>query len=219
LLNSGDWYSKTNSLGVLAAYWVMPFRKRARVWVINKGETTVSGTCLLASGSWHWDSLSLYFHAAYQQLDHFMTVAQQGKDFTFLDLKGKRGVYAGDILQVQKDIGGWWGEGDEKIYVDGSQFPDDFGTGSEDYYGYSWGHPETFSRIFYGQPLGNANLSDRGGITVNTRKRDLDAMPFSTSFHFDMESWNWFGGPVNYRLACFWYEKPSVKPAINNHEK
>ena len=114
----------------------------------------------------------------------------------------------GDMLQVSKNVGGWWGEGDEKIYIDGSSFPDDFGTGTEDYYGYSWGHPETFNHIFNAQPLGNANLSDRGGTTVNIRQRDLDAIPFSKSLHFDMESWNWFGGPVNYSLICFWYEKP-----------
>jgi hypothetical protein len=49
---------------------------------------------------------------------------------------------------------------------------------------------------------------DKGGTTVDLRQRDLDAIPFRHSLRFDMESWNWFGGPVNYALACFWYEKP-----------
>ena len=34
--------------------------------------------------------------------------------------------------------------------------PDHIGTGSEDYYGYAWGHTETFSRPFIAQPIGQA---------------------------------------------------------------
>jgi hypothetical protein len=37
----------------------------------------------------------------------------------------------------------WWGEGDEKIWVDGEAFPSIFGTGTEDYYAYSWGGKHT----------------------------------------------------------------------------
>jgi hypothetical protein len=35
----------------------------------------------------------------------------------------------------KKNIDWWWGEGDEKFFVDGEQFPSTFGTGSEDYVG------------------------------------------------------------------------------------
>jgi hypothetical protein len=79
------------------------------------------------------------------------------------------------------------GEGDEKIYIDGSVFPDDFDTGSEDYYGYAWGIRKYFAILHRAQPIGNVNLSDRGGTTVNTRKRSLDAIPFKKSFRFDTE--------------------------------
>jgi len=93
------------------------------------------------------------------------------------------------------------------VYIDGSKFPDHFGTGTEDYYGYAWGHPETFNNIFTGQPIGDANTGDKGGTSVNSRVRSLDAIPFHHSLLFDMESWQLYGGPVNYALACFWYEK------------
>ncbi|MFI5193623.1 MAG: glycoside hydrolase family 172 protein [Chitinophagales bacterium] len=208
LIHTRDWYAKVDSNGVMASYWVMPYRHSARVRVINSSSSTVSGSLKVATGDWHWNDRSMYFHAGFKRMNQFMTEAQKGEDFNYLDLKQKSGLYVGDMLQVSKNVGGWWGEGDEKIYIDGSSFPDDFGTGSEDYYGYSWGHPETFNHIFNAQPIGNANLTDRGGTTVNIRQRNLDAVPFSKSFHFDMESWNWFGGPVNYSLICFWYEKP-----------
>lgn len=41
-------------------------------------------------------------------------------------------------MQDNKTIDWWWGEGDEKFFVDGEKFPSSFGTGSEDYIGYAW---------------------------------------------------------------------------------
>jgi hypothetical protein len=64
--------------------------------------------------------------------------------------------------------------------------------------------------MFFSQPIGNANLMDKGGTTVDSRERDLDAIPFGHSLRFDMESWNWFSGPVSYAWACFWYEKEKL---------
>ena len=45
----------------------------------------------------------------------------------------------------------WWGEGDEKIYVDGEAFPSLFGTGTEDYFGYAWSTTETFAHAYHAQ--------------------------------------------------------------------
>src|SRR5678816_2319496 len=143
----------------------MPFRNKVVLRLINKGNEKVSGSLVVSTGNWKWDKASMYFHADYKRMDKFSTEPRTGKDFNYLRLKSKTGVYAGDLLQVNKAVGGWWGEGDEKIYIDGSTFPDDFGTGSEDYYGYAWGHPETFNHIFTAQPIGNANLSNREGTT------------------------------------------------------
>lgn len=215
LLTAKDWYSKSDTLGNMAAYWVMPYRHSASVRLVNKGSEKITGSLHVSAGVWVWNSRSQYFHAGFRRMDHFMTQKYTGQDFTYLDLHGKAGTYVGDRLQVYKPVGGWWGEGDEKIYIDGSHFPDDFGTGSEDYYGYAWGHPETFTHIFNAQPLGNANLSDRGGTTVDSRLRGLDAIPFHHDFHFDMESWNWHGGPVNFDWICFWYELPATEGAAS----
>jgi hypothetical protein len=203
----------------MACYWVMPFQKDVEITLVNKGEKTITGNIELATGNWKWTNQSMYFHAAFKKLANFHTTAQEGKDFNYLELRSTGGVYVGDILQVSKDVGGWWGEGDEKIYVDQNNFPTDFGTGTEDYYGYAWGHPETFNHIFNAQPLGKANLMDRGGTTVNVRVRDLDAIPFKKSFKFDMESWNWFGGPVTYEWSCLWYELPAKSLKTRNNGK
>ncbi len=204
LLTAKDWYRKVDTTGNMACYWVMPFHNNAAIRILNKGDQPITGTVEVATDNWPWDDRSMYFHGDYKKLDEMP--AKTNKDFNFTDLKNQKGVYAGDMLQVYKNFRGWWGEGDEKIYIDGSTFPDHFGTGSEDYYGYAWGHPETFNNIFNAQPIGDANTGEKG-TTVNSRLRSLDAIPFKNSLRFDMESWQMYGGPVNYALATFWYGK------------
>jgi hypothetical protein len=52
---------------------------------------------------------------------------------------------AGDNICVLNPLPWWWGEGDEKVYVDDDfdrNFPSHFDTGTEDYYGWAGGlHP------------------------------------------------------------------------------
>ena len=52
------------------------------------------------------------------------------RDGELIDIRG-RGVYAGTLFQVTNSTKGWWGEGDEKIWVDSENFPSHFGTGTE----------------------------------------------------------------------------------------
>jgi len=207
LVSSSDWYRKVDDDGNMACFWVMPFQKDAVVGLENKGEQDLRVNLVVGKSDWKWTKDSMYFHGKYSRLDGFETRAKTGKDFSYLTLN-TAGAYVGDTLQIKKAMGGWWGEGDEKIYIDGSDFPDHFGTGTEDYFGYAWGHPETFSHPFVGQPIGNANLLKKGGVTVNSRLRSLDSIPFEKSLKFDMESWNWHGGKVDFAWVCFWYERP-----------
>lgn len=206
LVAVSDWYRKVDALGNMSCFWVMPFQKNAEVKIVNKGELNTQIKLDVATGDYKWNSKSLYFHANYSELKKYPTVAKQGQDFNFITIPAA-GNYVGDNLQITKSIGGWWGEGDEKIYVDGSKFPDHFGTGTEDYYGYAWGgqYHNNFYHPFIGQPLGEANDKKKGGTTVNSRVRTLDAIPFNKSLRFDMESWNWHGGDVDFSWACFWY--------------
>jgi hypothetical protein len=53
-------------------------------------------------------------------------------DWTMIKTEG-RGRFMGVMLHVWNPRGGWWGEGDEKFFVDGEKYPSTFGTGSEDY--------------------------------------------------------------------------------------
>jgi hypothetical protein len=101
----------------------------------------------------------------------------------------------------------WWGEGDEKIYVDGESFPSHFGTGTEDYYGYAWCFPGLFTHAYHSQSRcdGPGNY---GRTSVN-RFHILDRIPFRESFRFDMELWHWHEQcKVNMAVTSYWYARP-----------
>jgi hypothetical protein len=136
-------------------------------------------------------------------------------DVNYVTVEGK-GVYVGDTLTIMNGDANWWGEGDEKIFVDGEKFPSHFGTGTEDYYGYAWCRPEFFSAPFHAQPEGGGNLA--GGYSVNDRYRALDAIPFEKSLHFDMELWHWGKTKTNYAPATFWYARPGCTASVEPDE-
>jgi len=116
----------------------------------------------------------------------------------------------GDTLALHNGAAAWWGEGDEKIFVDGETFPSHFGTGSEDYYGYSFGDLGTFWEApFHAEPRWEGNRKP-GFVTV-TRTRSLDAIPFTQSLQFDLEVWHWAATKMTYAAATYWYARPGAR--------
>ena len=81
--------------------------------------------------------------------------------------------------------GNWWGEGDEKIFVDSDTFPSIFGTGSEDYFNYSWSSDQIFSYPYCGQPR-NDGPGNRGYVS-NYRWHISDDILFQEQIAFYME--------------------------------
>ena len=119
-----------------------------------------------------------------------------------------KGVYVGDTLSVYNPANNWFGEGDEKIYVDGEAFPSHFGTGTEDYYGSAWSFPALFQSTFSNLIL-KPNHTYIGETTV-TRVRNLDAITFTRSLKLDMEIWHWANCKVDYTVANYWYACPGA---------
>lgn len=117
-------------------FWRMPFRKRAKVTLTNepRGFGPIEVYYYV-----DWEQLpslpedALYFHARYHQA----FPAAPG-EYTILDTKG-RGNYAGTVYSVHQVKTGWFGEGDDRFYIDGENHPSIRGTGTEDYFNDSWG--------------------------------------------------------------------------------
>ena len=94
-------------------------------------------------------------------------------------------VYLMNPAAMPTPYGNWWGEGDEKVFVDDDRVPSIFGTGSEDYFNYSWSSPDIFVFPYCGQPR-NDGPGNRGFVT-NYRWHVLDSIPFKNSVRFYME--------------------------------
>ena len=153
---------------------------------------------------WQWNDRSLLFHAKWRIEKDLPS--RPFTDWTHLECSGN-GRFVGGALHVINPVRGWWGEGDEKIYVDGETFPSHFGTGTEDYYGYAWCSNERFVHAYHNQPRcdGPGNY---GNTSVN-RFHILDDIPFTRSFKFDME--NWHSNPTcdtTRAAVSYWYARP-----------
>jgi hypothetical protein len=114
------------------------------------------------------------------------------------------------MLHVWNPRGGWWGEGDEKFFVDREKFPSTIGTGSEDYFGYAWCCPALFQRPFHAQTMTQAN---RGHQSV-LRWHIADNVPFQEAFEAAIEKY--YGNDRGTLYACtpVWYAAPSNRDAI-----
>ena len=204
-----SWARTVRKDGPMTCRWVMPYEKSARLSLLNTGQQRVDAKLTARVGDWTWDRRSMHFHATWRH--QYPIPTRPFRDWNYLTVAG-RGVHVGDTLAVFNPVKNWWGEGDEKVWVDGESFPSHFGTGTEDHYGYAWGTPVLFQGPFCNQP--RAGAANRGH-TTNTRIRVLDAVPFTKSLQYDMEIWHWDPAcQVAYSVATYWYAFPGATTTI-----
>jgi len=210
------WERTVDADGLMTCRWVMPYSSFCKLSLVNLGKSPAGVEMKVTAGPWLWDERSMHFHATWRMDDPYPTFPLF--DWNFLEAEG-RGVIVGDEWTVLNPAEGWWGEGDEKIYVDNDfvrNFPSHFGTGTEDYYGWAGGIVPTprdeFSKPFHVNVLvGDPNSM---GYNICTRTRTLDAIPFRERIRFDMEascgirSSSFF---LQYTNSTFWYAFPGVK--------
>ncbi|MFP4489583.1 MAG: glycoside hydrolase family 172 protein, partial [Bacteroidales bacterium] len=213
LHNYNTWYSSVNNEGIMESRWLMPFRKKSVIRIHNLGMEEIAVNAEISFDSYKWKRRSMYFGASWHEYHNIRSAGSEHvggsgrhSDINYVDIKG-RGVYAGDAVTVFNTADAWWGEGDEKIYVDNDTFPSSIGTGTEDYYGYAWCRPEKFSHPFIAQPSGEGNFHP--GMTVNMRYRTLDAIPFRDSISSNIELWHWAPATINYALTSYYYIQPA----------
>jgi hypothetical protein len=210
--SSITWNSMADTTGNLSSFWLMPFRESCSVRLINYGHQEADAELTVETVPYKWKNNSMYFGASWHEYHNFNAAGAEstggtGKhsDLNFTDIEGQ-GVYAGDAITIFNTADAWFGEGDEKIFVDGELFPSSIGTGTEDYYGYAWCRPEVFSHPFIAQPSGKGNFNP--GQTINMRYRSLDAIPFRESISSNIELWHWVNTVVNYAMTSYWYAMP-----------
>ena len=213
------WFTSCTGAGRMESRWTMPFEKTCTVTVHNFGNVPVPlSMTALEVGRYAWDPMrSLHFGACWHEYaDAPSRKNGMQYDFDYAELEGE-GLFVGTTFAVWQPATKWWGEGDEKVFVDGETTPSYVGTGSEDYYGYAWGRPQPFDHPFIAQPLGigqgrplNADFPRRNA--VNVRNRALDAIPFTKSIKFHMEMWHWLEDiKLDFAPLACWYMRPGGK--------
>ena len=202
------------------ALWYMPFGKSALVELVNDGPAAreVQFEITHAPLTRPFAELS-HFHCKWHR-DVFPLPKDRWPDWTLLRTQG-RGRFVGVMLHVWNPRGGqcpdagegrwWWGEGDEKFFVDGEKFPSTFGTGTEDYFGYAWCTPALFHRPFHNQTMTEGN---RGHQSVN-RWQVADNVPFQKSFEGCLEKYFPNSYPTLYAATVAWYLAPG---GVDPHE-
>lgn len=189
---------------VMWCHWLMPFARKAEITVRNLGGQEVKILGGVSLTGYSWTDRSLLFHAKWR-IERGLP-SRPFSDWTHVDCQGN-GRFVGGALYICNPVRGWWGEGDEKIYVDGETFPSFFGTGSEDYYGYAWCSNQVFVSAYHSQP--RCDGPNNFGFTAVNRFHVLDDIPFTSRFKFDMENWHSDADTTTDRAAVsFWYARP-----------
>jgi len=135
-------------------YIPMPFKKAAKVLLINEGTERVK---LFYDIDFVLQKLplnTLYFHAYWNRQQS----GQLGDDYILLPKVDGKGRFLGVSVGLNTDTSyskSWWGEGEVKIYLDGdTKYPTINGTGAEDYIGSAWGLG-TFTNWYQGCTIAN----------------------------------------------------------------
>ena len=194
--------------GTLYSNWYMPYES-AKITIGNDGDRDYTIEYTVETEEANAENL-LRFHAKW----HRLTDPEKGErwpDAQFLYTEGV-GRYVGTSLHIYKELGvgdpayhpdWWWGEGDEKFFVDGEKFPSWFGTGVEDYFGYAWGTWHPFSNAYHAQPFTNGGMFGIGS-RLNNRFHIIDSVPFTKSFDANIEKYH-RDRYSNMVFTSYWY--------------
>ena len=171
--------------------FVMPFAKSATIQIENMSEQNITVETSVSTRPYTWNKdNSLYFRAHWRINHGLKSSGQDVVDLPYLLAMGKGNIvgaacYLMNPSNVPSAHGNWWGEGDEKIFVDNDRFPSFFGTGSEDYYNYSWSSSDIFYYPYCGQPRNDG--TDTRGFITNFRWHIIDNIPYINKAAFYME--------------------------------
>ena len=219
--------------GVLYCRWVMPFASGARIAIENLGDDVADIAYAVQIGACPDAKTRLRFHAKWHRDGESI---HPYPDWPLLQIPQGTGRFCGTHLRIldtfpypdgmekgewwfwydgSQRVDWWWGEGDEKFFVDKEKFPSTFGTGSEDYVGYAWAADPPLALFDSAFAANSAVPIDGNGITSVCRFHICDNIPFQTAFEAFIEKYKaneW--GKKNkclYAATAFWYQTPGTR--------
>lgn len=201
-------------------FWPMPFHRRGRITITNESEKPLAalyyhidyvdyrskehdsatrpgdagaaggispgvGAAVGAGSSSPLGPDTPYFCAQYRQ----EFPEQLGRDYLIADIEG-RGHYVGTVMSARARSPEWFGEGDDKFYVDGEERPSIWGTGTEDYFLHAWGLSKS-SLPYFGVPYLEGQWGDVGWKICAYRWHIADPVRFQKSLRVTIEHTGW----------------------------
>ena len=202
-------------------YFPMPFSKNARIEIANECDLPIGSFYYYIDYEEHQKVQNrAYFHAQWRRENPCKAVKFK-KDKPEINLTGKenyvileaegKGHYVGCNLSIHNLSSGWWGEGDDMIFVDGEKWPPSLhGTGTEDYFCNAWGMQKR-AYLFAGTSLFNKKHKNWEGKWTIYRFHILDPIPFKKSIRVTIEHGHANNRGDDYSSVAYWYQKEPHK--------
>ncbi len=212
-------------------FFPMPFSRGARFTIENQGGKECRAFYYYIDYE-EWPAIEddfLRFHAHWRRemptkgtadlTDRSNTFAKtnevvnlDGKEnYVMLEATG-RGHYAGCVLSIDHINPipgfGWFGEGDDMIYIDGETSPSLIGTGTEDYFCAAWGYPGGFNPMPY-HGISYATQSEGlqyPGKWTMYRFHIEDPIIFTKSIRVTIEHGHGNVQSNDYSSVAYWYQ-------------
>ena len=213
------------------SYFPMPFGNGARVTLENESPTPLGGAL---NAFWYHIEYEQYdesipdtigrFHAQWRrerltqsahkdatnvQIPRSKANLDGKENYVILDAEG-HGQVVGLVLNVDNVAGGWWGEGDDMIFVDGDTWPPRYhGTGTEEIFG-GGASP---NRPFFGPYTGYSTVQnlDYARNTTQYRWYVHDPIRFRKSVRFTIEHGHADTFENDYSSVVYWYQALPAK--------
>ena len=219
-LTLGEYFNYQSALLVVApqkalnCYFQMPFDSAAKITLTNEGKVrtnnlyfAVDYTTVAALPS----NLGR-FHAQYRQSAPCKKSADtsgknlNGSDnYVFFEATG-RGHFVGVTQGVLQNADGWFGEGDDMIFIDGESQPVINGTGTEDYYNGAWDfYGNAFANMRQGAPF-IIDPERTGGRYCLYRWHTESFITFEKSIKVTIEHGHANDRADNFYSVGYWYQ-------------
>jgi hypothetical protein len=208
----------------LNAYFEMPFASAAKITITNQGSQRTDNLYFAI------DYVTLpslpegigRFHAQYRQsappkatVDNWQYNWDKSvndiknlkgeSNYVYLEATG-RGHFVGVTHAVQQNQEGWFGEGDDMIFIDGDELPTINGTGTEDYFNGAWDfNGQPFAYLHNGAPY-IVDAERIGGRYCLYRWHTESPITFEKSIKVTIEHGHGNHRSDNFYSTAYWYQ-------------
>ncbi len=140
---------------------------------------------------------------------HAATNLDGRENYVALEAEG-RGQMVGLVLEINNVAGGWYGEGDDMVFVDGDEWPPSIhGTGTEEVFGGGACPSSEYAAPYHGFHL--IESPDYGGLVGAYRWYVQDPIRFTRSLRWTIEHGHANNFANEYASVAYWYQSGAAR--------